>query len=98
MPTMFARPQDVRTGGADDLLPRRMLGLHFDVDEFSRTEPLAFGKLRELCALCESRRECERDLADEFADPGWQKWRDYCPNATTLCVLSTLQIATSVRP
>ena len=97
MPAMFPRLQGSRTVGADDLLPRRMRGLHFDVDEFARAEPFAFRELQRFCALCESYRECERELADEFADPGWQNWRDYCPNATTLSVLSTLQVCASDR-
>jgi len=75
----------------DDLLPRRMAALHLDVDGFARREPLTFRELHRLCALCDSHRQCARGLADEMADPGWQDWRDYCPNATTLSLLSALE-------
>lgn len=73
------------------LLCRRMRALHLDPDELYCSEPWAFGVLRKLCATCEVQGRCSRDLADEFADPGWLDWRNYCPNATTLSILSALR-------
>jgi hypothetical protein len=73
------------------LLARRMRGLHLDPERFASSEESAFAELARLCARCESGGHCGRGLDDEFADLGWQAWRDYCPNATTLSVLTALQ-------
>lgn len=75
----------------DLLLCRRMRALRLDPDELYCSEPRAFGVLRKLCATCSVPGRCARDLADEFADPAWQDWRNYCPNATTLSILSALR-------
>jgi len=84
-PMDAARPQE-RVG----LLVRRMQALHLDPDRFAVGEDCAFAELKRLCARCDNRGQCERELDDEFADPGWQVWRDYCPNATTLSMLTAL--------
>lgn len=73
------------------LLERRMEALSLDPDEVTHIEPLTVRELRHRCVKCEKRGQCALDLADEVADPGWQCWRDYCPNAATLMTLSTLQ-------
>ncbi|MFD2180806.1 hypothetical protein [Rhodoplanes azumiensis] len=84
-----------RTAGSvvidDLLLCRRMRALRLDPDELYCSEPRAFGMLHRLCATCPVPGRCARDLADEFADPAWQDWRNYCPNATTLSILSALR-------
>ncbi|NVO13773.1 MAG: hypothetical protein HXX10_07030 [Rhodoplanes sp.] len=78
--------------GVDDLLLcRRMRALRLDPDELYCNEPRAFSVLRKLCATCSVPARCARDLGDEFSDPGWQDWRNYCPNATTLSILSALR-------
>ncbi len=81
-----------------ELLRRRMVALHLEPHEFARCESTKFHELMTLCTTCDSRGRCALDLADEFADPGWQNWRDYCPNATTLSVLSTLQCCSTEPP
>jgi hypothetical protein len=73
------------------LLERRMEALSLKPDEVAHIEPLTVRELQHRCVRCERRGQCALDLADKFADPGWQYWRDYCPNATTLSMLSTLQ-------
>ena len=73
------------------LLERRMEALSLDPDDVTHLEPLTVRELRHRCAKCEKRKQCALDLADEAADPGWQYWRDYCPNAATLMTLHTLQ-------
>lgn len=75
----------------DLLLCRRMRALRLDPDELYCSEPRAFDVLRRRCAACPVPGRCARDLAEEFADPGWQDWRNYCPNATTLSILSALR-------
>jgi hypothetical protein len=74
-----------------DLLERRMGLLSLDPDEIAHMEPDIVGKLRHHCVKCTDRDQCALDLADKSADPGWQYWRDYCPNAATLTMLSALQ-------
>ena len=78
------------------LLERRMEALSLDPDEVAHIEPLTVRQLQHRCVRCEKRGQCALDLADKFADPGWQYWRDYCPNAATLSMLSTLHSCSKV--
>ena len=78
------------------LLERRMEALLLNPDEVAHIEPLSVRELQHRCVKCEKRKQCALDLADEFADPGWQCWRDYCPNAATLTTLSTFQRCSKV--
>jgi hypothetical protein len=78
------------------LLERRMEALSLNPDEVAHIEPLTVRQLRNRCVKCERRELCALDLADEFADPEWQSWRDYCPNAATITMLSTLQSCSNV--
>ena len=78
------------------LLERRMEALSLNPDEIAHIEPLTVRELRHRCVKCDKRGQCALDLADEFADPGWQSWRDYCPNAATLTMLSTFQSCSQV--
>jgi hypothetical protein len=80
-----------------ELLYRRMAALGLDPTEFARAEPCAFRDFQARCSLCQSRRRCARGLADEFTDPGWQDWRNYCPNATMLAMYSTLQLCRGAK-
>ena len=75
---------------SSDLLKRRMRALHLDPDDLVHAPGRVARVEMGLCARCEARGRCRRDLDDEFADPGWGDWRNYCPNATTLSILSTL--------
>lgn len=73
------------------LLERRMEALSLNPEEVAHLEPLTIRQLQHRCVQCETREQCALDLADELIDPGRQSWRDYCPNAATLAMLSTLQ-------
>jgi hypothetical protein len=73
------------------LLERRMEALSLNPDEVAHLEPVTVRQLQHRCVQCETREQCALDLADELIDPGRQSWRDYCPNAATLAMLSTLQ-------
>jgi hypothetical protein len=68
-----------------------MGALSLDPDELTHIEPVTVRELQHRCVRCEKRGQCALDLADEFADPGWLYWRDYCPNAATLMTLSAFQ-------
>jgi hypothetical protein len=80
-----------------DLLERRMEALCLEPNEVAHIEPLMFREFQQRCVKCEKRGQCALDLADKFADPAWQYWRDYCPNAATLSMLSTLQSCSKVH-
>ena len=73
------------------LLERRMEALSLNPDDIAQIEPLTFRTLQQRCVKCEKSGQCALDLADELAHPGLQHWRDYCPNAATLSMLSTVQ-------
>jgi hypothetical protein len=78
-----------------NLLERRMVALNLDPEEVARSEPALFRGFQRLCTSCRSPMRCAQDLAQEFArdpsDPASTEWRDYCPNGTTLNMLSTLK-------
>jgi hypothetical protein len=71
-PTAVAR--DLELSGfkipAYDVSPlfRRLALLNVDGDELAEDEPLLFHELQGLCALCQSKRRCVRDLAEESSD------------------------------
>jgi hypothetical protein len=90
---------DIATHGSVEvsLLLRRMAMLRIELDELAREEPELFRDLQASCVLCQSKGRCRWGLAHEFDDPAWQDWRDYCPNATTLSVLSAVQMCSSNR-
>lgn len=89
-PDRGERNPDCEVVDSSDLLKRRMRALHLSPDDLDRAPARVAGVKTGLCARCEARGKCARDLDDEFADPGWGDWRNYCPNATTLSLLSTL--------
>ena len=79
------------------LLERRMGAISLNPDEVAHLEPLVVRELRHCCVKCTTREQCALDLADKFADPGWQSWREYCPNAATLARLSTFQSSSKTQ-
>jgi len=72
---------------AADLLLRRMAELNLDNKEVAATAPGTFQDLQRLCTLCESHRQCARDLGRDPADKAWE---DYCPNVAMLKLLDSL--------
>ena len=72
------------SGGAD-LLRERMAGRRIDPKIVARAEPDVMRDLERVCALCGSKRRCERDLALDLHD---RRWRAYCPNMQTLDALA----------
>jgi hypothetical protein len=90
---------DIATHGSFEvsLLLRRMAMLHIELDELAREEPVLFRDLQVSCVVCQCKGRCRWGLAHELDDPAWQDWRDYCPNATTLSLLSAVQMCSSNR-
>jgi hypothetical protein len=70
--------------GAADLLRQRMAHLDLDSSEVTQTQPFIMRDLQRSCTLCQSKRQCMRDLGRDPDNPAWQ---DYCPNAMTLKAL-----------
>jgi hypothetical protein len=73
------------------LMVRRMERLGLEPEELMLTEPVLFQELQAACSLCPCPELCALALMNETEDPAWQDWRDYCPNATRLTMLGTLQ-------
>ena len=69
------RPNPTGVPHAPDPLARRMAALGLDLVAVARSEPGAFGDLRDRCAKCRSLDRCVRDLA---CDPAGSL--RYCPN------------------
>ena len=89
--TVLSQPGlESEVADSSDLLKRRMHALHLDPDDLARDPARMAGITTGLCARCEARGKCMLDLDDEFADPGWGDWRNYCPNATNLSLLRTV--------
>ncbi len=87
MPVSELREVANRGPDAADLLLRRMAALNLNKDEVAAIVPGTFQDLQRLCTLCESHRQCARDLK---RDPDERAWEDYCPNVAMLKVLNSL--------
>jgi hypothetical protein len=70
---------------AANLLPIRMEALGLERKDIAQKEPQTLQDLERVCALCESHKQCARDLANKASD---QAWEDYCPNVATLKMLN----------
>jgi len=67
-----------------NLLSQRMEALHLDATELAQSDRLLLRDLQRVCALCEKKGRCVRDLARDPSDPVWKK---YCPNEGSLSAL-----------
>lgn len=66
----------------DPLLLYRMLAaLKIDEAELARADPAAFRDLQRVCAMCDSKRRCDRELQAGDAPATFEA---FCPNALTL--------------
>jgi len=69
------------------LLEQRLAVLDLDCEEILQTEPGVFRDLQRVCSLCQSKKQCLRDLAQA---PCAGAWKSYCPNAGTLSALDAM--------
>jgi hypothetical protein len=67
------------------LLPRLLEALHIDPEAVARSEPMVYRDLQRVCAMCDSKKRCARDLKEGTAAVHFE---DYCPNTLTLKTLS----------
>ena len=66
---------------AADELPRMLKALGIDQEALVRTEPLVLRDMERVCALCNQKRRCDRDLA---AGTSAAHYGEYCSNAPTI--------------
>ena len=69
---------------AADELPKMMAAIGLDAKAIARAQPLVMRDLERVCALCEQKKQCGRDLA---AGTAAQHYKEYCVNAETFAVL-----------
>lgn len=77
-----------------DLLTRRMATFQLDPLTIARSQPAVSNDLNRLCSLCTSKGRCEHDLDWDRSNP---KWREYCPNESTLSALSDHKTSTPIN-
>jgi len=90
-PSVLERADDsdleelVRRGPhAADELPQLLEALGISARDLARVEPMVGANLERVCALCESKRECNRDLASGASAEHYQ---EYCLNAPRIAQL-----------
>jgi Family of unknown function (DUF6455) len=69
---------------AVDQLPKLLRALGIDEKALSRTEPLVLRDMARVCALCQQKHRCDRDLN---AGSSAQHYEEYCLNASTIDAL-----------
>jgi superfamily II DNA helicase RecQ len=69
---------------AADELPRLLEALGLSARDLARVEPIVGANLERICALCESKRECNRDLVSGASAEHYQ---EYCLNASRIAQL-----------
>jgi superfamily II DNA helicase RecQ len=74
----------VRRAPTADELPRLLEALGISAGDLARVEPIVGANLERVCALCESKRECNRDLASGASAEHYQ---EYCLNASKIAQL-----------
>jgi hypothetical protein len=66
---------------AADELPRLLKALGISEQDLARIEPMVLRDMERVCALCEHKRECDRDLD---AGTSVERYEEYCLNAPTI--------------
>ena len=66
---------------AADELPQMLKALGIDQEALARTQALVLRDMERVCALCHTKRECDRDLA---AGTSAEHYEGYCLNAPTI--------------
>lgn len=77
-----------------NLLARRTVALDLDPYELALSEPASTRHLQSKCSLCDSRGRCLQDFERETSED----WREYCPNASLLDMLSALKGCSKTAP
>jgi len=68
-----------------DELPQLLEALGIDHADLARIQPAVWRDMERVCALCQDKRRCDRDLA---AGTVARHYKDYCLNAPTIDVIA----------
>jgi len=71
---------------AADEMPKLLTRLGLDSDALCQTQPLVLRDMARVCASCQQKRRCDRDLA---AGTSEKRYEEYCLNAATVDGLKT---------
>jgi hypothetical protein len=77
-------PSVARGPHTADQMPRLLETLGISAQDVARVEPMVVQDMERVCALCESKRECDRDLASGASAGHYQ---EYCLNAPRIAQL-----------
>ncbi|WP_409191197.1 hypothetical protein [Bradyrhizobium sp. RDM4] len=66
---------------AADELPKMLEQLGIGEEHLGRVQPLLLRDMERVCALCQHKAQCDRDLSDGTAA---ENYHGYCGNASTL--------------
>jgi hypothetical protein len=69
---------------AADELPKLLAALGISVENLAQVEPMVLHDMERVCALCNQKGECDRDLA---AGTSAEHYKQYCLNAPTIASL-----------
>jgi hypothetical protein len=69
---------------AADELPKLLAALGISVEKLAEVEPMVLHDMERVCALCNQKAECDRDLA---AGTSAEHYKQYCLNAPTIAGL-----------
>jgi hypothetical protein len=75
---------------AADELPKMLAQLGISEEQLGRAQPLLLRDMERVCALCNHKPQCDRDLVSGTAAENYQ---GYCPNASTLETLDRTALA-----
>jgi uncharacterized protein YjiS (DUF1127 family) len=76
---------------AVDELPKLLTALGIDEQALSRTQPLVLRDMVRVCASCQQKHKCDRDLN---AGTAAQHYEEYCLNASTIDALDQSRLRT----
>jgi hypothetical protein len=77
-------PSVARGPHTADQMPRLLEALGVSAQDVARVEPMVVQDMERVCALCKSKRECDRDLASGASAEHYQ---EYCLNAPRIAQL-----------
>ena len=77
-------PSAVRGPHTADQMPRLLEALGISALDVARVEPMVVHDMERVCAMCKSKRECDRDLASGASAEHYQ---EYCLNAPRIAQL-----------
>jgi hypothetical protein len=66
---------------AADELPKMLRALGINEESLERAQPLVLRDMERVCAMCNHKRKCDRELA---AGTAAQHYEEYCLNAPTI--------------